>query len=139
MDKIEHLKKSIEKQQGVFTTYKKNPELVTKLSFKLCECLAEKGKPFSDREFIKDCLTIFTEYACPEKKHLVDQTSLSRFTVSRRTNDLSDNIKETLKEKLKSCEAFSWLWMRVLTSVTHPNLSFSSELILLPSILLKSF
>ena len=80
---------------------------MTKLSFKLCECLAEKGKPFSDEEFIKDCLTIFTEYACPEKKHLVDQTSLSRFTVSRRTNDLSDNIKETLKEKLKSCEAFS--------------------------------
>ena len=37
----------------------------------------------------------------------MDQTSLSRFTVSCRTNDLSDNIKETLKEKLKSCEAFS--------------------------------
>ena len=107
VDKIKHLKKSFEKQQGVFTTYKKNSELVTKLSFKLCECLAEKGKPFSDGEFIKDCLTIFTEYACPEKKHLVDQTSLSRFTVSRRTNDLSDNIKETLKEKLKSCEAIS--------------------------------
>ena len=41
------------------------------------------------------------------KKHLVEQTSLSRFTVSCRTNDLSDNIKETLKERLKSCEAFS--------------------------------
>ena len=27
--------------------------------------------------------------------------------VSRRTNDLSDHIKETLKERLKSCEAFS--------------------------------
>ena len=27
--------------------------------------------------------------------------------VSRRTNDLSDNIKKTLKERLKSCEAFS--------------------------------
>ena len=49
---------------------------MTKLSFKLCECLAEKGKPFSDGEFIKDCLTIFTEYACPEKKNLVDQTNL---------------------------------------------------------------
>ena len=69
--------------------------------------MAEKGKPFSDGEFIKNCLTIFTEYACPEKKHLVEQASLSRFTVSRRTNDLSDNIKETLKERLKSCEAFS--------------------------------
>ena len=61
-----------------------------------------KGKPFSDGEFIKNCLTIFTEYACPEKKHLVKQTSLSH-----RTNDLSDNIKETLKERFKLCEAFS--------------------------------
>ena len=26
--------------------------------------------------------------------------------VSRRTNDLSDNTKETLKERLKSCKAF---------------------------------
>jgi len=107
VNKIEHLKKSIEKQQGVFTTYKKNSELVTELSFKLCECMAEKGKPFSDVEFIKNFLTIFTEYACPEKKYLVEQTSLSRITVSHRTNDLSDNITETLKERLKSCEAYS--------------------------------
>ena len=66
-----------------------------------------KGKAFTDGEFIKNCLTIFTEYACPEYKHLVEQTSLSRFTVSRRINDPSDNIKETLKDRLKSCEAFS--------------------------------
>ena len=69
--------------------------------------MAEKGKPFGDGKFIKNCLTILTEYACLEKKHIVEQTSLSRFTVSHRTNDLSDNIKETLKERLKSCEAFS--------------------------------
>ena len=72
---------------------------MTKLSFKFCECMAEKGKPFTDVEFIKNCLTtcIFTEYACPEYKHLVEQTSLSRL------NDPSDNIKETLKDRLKSC------------------------------------
>ena len=43
----------------------------------------------------------------PREKHLAEQTSLSRFTVLRKTNDLSDNIKEILKERLKSCEAFS--------------------------------
>jgi len=41
----------------------------------------------------------------PREKHLVEHASLARFTVSRRTNDLSDNIKET--ERLKSCEAFT--------------------------------
>ena len=37
----------------------------------------------------------------------MEQASLSRFTVSRRTSDISDNIKETLKERLKSYAAFS--------------------------------
>ena len=41
------------------------------------------------------------------KKNLTAQSSLFRFIVLRRTNDLSDNIKEILIERLKSCEAFS--------------------------------
>ena len=106
VDKTEHLKKSIKKTR-CFTTCKKDSELVSKLSFKLCECMVEKVKPFSDREFIKDCLTIFTEYTCLEKKYMAEQTSLSHFTVLPRTNDLSDNIKEILKERLISYEAFS--------------------------------
>ena len=69
--------------------------------------MAEKGKPFSDGEFIKNCLIVFTEYTCLEKKHLAEQTSFSCFTVLCKTNDISDNIKEILKERLKSCEAFS--------------------------------
>ena len=80
---------------------------MTKLSFKFCKCLAEKGKPFTDGEFIKNCLTIYTEYACLEYKHLVEQTSLCRFTVSQRINDLSDNINKTLKDRLKLYEVFS--------------------------------
>ena len=48
--------KTIEKQQGVFITYKKNSKLLTLLNFKLCECMAEKGKAFTDRKFIKQCL-----------------------------------------------------------------------------------
>ena len=75
MDTIEYLKKSIKKQQGVFTSDKKDSELVTKLSFKLCESMAEKGKPFGEVELIKK-LTVFIEYACPEKKHSVKHTRL---------------------------------------------------------------
>ena len=37
----------------------------------------------------------------------MEQTSLSHFTISHRTNDLSDNIKQTLKERLRLCVAFS--------------------------------
>ena len=45
--KIEE-KKSIKEQQGVFTCCKKESELVTRQSLKLCESMAEKGKPFGD-------------------------------------------------------------------------------------------
>ena len=107
VDKLEQMNKTIKKQQGIFTSYKKDSELVTKLSFKICESIAEKGKPFSEGEFIKSCLGIFTDFACPEKKHLLQQTSLSRFTVSRRITQLSDNIEETLKERINNCAAYS--------------------------------
>ena len=38
---------------------------------------------------------------------MLEQTSLLRFALSHRTIDLSDNIKITLKERLKSCAASS--------------------------------
>ena len=47
---------------------------------------------------------------------MAEQTNLSRFTVLRRINDLSDNIKEILKERLKSCEDFS-LALNVSTDI----------------------
>ena len=107
VDKMHQLKKSLSKQQEVFHGYKKDTELVTKLSFKISEAIAEKGKPYSDGEFIKNCLEIFTTNVSPEKKNLVEQISLSRFTVARRIDDLSENIKVSLKDRISKCSALS--------------------------------
>ena len=107
VNKLEEMTKSLKKQQGVFTRYMKDPELVTKRSFKICESIAEKGKSFSDGEFIKSCLDIFSDFVCPEKKYLLQQTSLSRFTVTRRIDQLAENIQETLKERINKCTAYS--------------------------------
>ena len=96
VDKIDQMKKSIKKQQGVSTRYKNDSELVTKLSFKICELIAKKEKP-SVMENLSNYLGIFTEFACPKKKHLVQQTGLSCFTVSRRINHLSKNIEVNVK------------------------------------------
>ena len=65
VNKLEEMIKSLTKQQAVFTGYKKDSELVTKLSFKICELIAQNGKSFSDGEFIKDCLDIFADFVCP--------------------------------------------------------------------------
>ena len=104
---MQQLKKSLSKQQEIFHGYKKDNELVTKLSFKIAEAIAEKGKPYSDNGFIKNCREIFVENVSPEKKNLVEQISLSRFTVARRIDDLSENIEVSLKNRISKCSAFS--------------------------------
>ena len=107
VDKMQQLKKSLSKQQEVFHGYKKDNELVTKLSFKIAEAIAEKGKPYIDGEFIKNCLEIFIENVSPEKKNLVEQIGLSCFTVARRIDDLSESIEVSLKDRISKCSTFS--------------------------------
>ena len=66
--------------------------------------MAEKGKPFSDGEFIKKLFDNIHRICMPREKAFGEANQPFPL-VSRRTNDLSDSSKETLKERLKSCEA----------------------------------
>ena len=63
------------------------------LSFEISEVIAEKGKAYSDSEFIKNCLDLFTRRVFPEKKWVVQQLSLFRFTGAKQITDFSENIK----------------------------------------------
>ena len=74
--------------------YKENSQITTELSNKISEAIAEKGRAFSDGEFVKHCLMVFAEQACPEKKYLIEQTSLSTFTVGCRTDALSSHFED---------------------------------------------
>ena len=103
--KANKLKKSMLGQQKMILTY--DSELASVLSFKLSEAIAEKGKPFSDGEFIKHCLLIFAELACPEKKHLIEQTSLSRYTVARRIDTMACHLEDALAENINKFSHFS--------------------------------
>jgi len=85
VDKAHQFKKSLQGQQKMTSLYKSDTQLGTELSFKLSEAVAEKAKVFSDGKFVMHCLMIFAERACPDKKYLIEQTSLSRFTVARRS------------------------------------------------------
>jgi len=89
VDKAHQLKKSLQGQQKMISLYKNDSQLGTELSFKFSEAIAEKGKAFSDGEFVKHCLMILAERACPDKKYLMEQTGLSRFTMARRIDALS--------------------------------------------------
>ena len=91
----------------MISVYKDNSQITTELSYKISEAIAEKGKAFSDGEFVKHCLMIFAEWACPEKKYLIEQTSLSRFTVGRRTDALSSNLEDILAENASKFSYYS--------------------------------
>jgi hypothetical protein len=47
-------------------------------------------EPFADAEIIKECLKAVTELAFSEKLNVISKISLSRFTVARRIEDLSE-------------------------------------------------
>ena len=61
--------------------------------------IAQRLKPFSDGEFVRDCLPAIACIVCPEKKSLFENIRLSRRTITRRIEELSANVKSTLQER----------------------------------------
>ena len=64
-------------------------------------------KPFSDGDYVKNCIVKFLETTCPEKLELVSKLSLSRNTVQRRIEDLSGEVTKDLSTRIKNFEFFS--------------------------------
>ncbi|KAI6655717.1 General transcription factor II-I repeat domain-containing protein 2A-like [Oopsacas minuta] len=69
--------------------------------------IAKRGKPLSDAEFVKDSMNLFTSVVYPERKSIVENTSLSSQTVAKRVDDLATNIQKTLINKLGACQFYS--------------------------------
>ena len=107
-DKIEELKLMLNKQQTLFYKVNKESETAVRASYVIAEEIAKKRKPFSDGEFIKDCMMRAAEIVCPDKKQCFLNISLSRNTIAKRITDLSDNIHLQLTEKAKSFITYSF-------------------------------
>jgi len=107
IDRVNSLKQSVIGQQSLFTAVSNKSEASTKVSFLIAEAIAKRGKAFSDGEFVKECLRLFTGVVCPEKKSEVEKASLSHQTVARRVDELASNIEESLTKRLAECELYS--------------------------------
>ncbi|KAI6653992.1 general transcription factor II-I repeat domain-containing protein 2-like [Oopsacas minuta] len=64
-------------------------------------------KPFTDGEYIKECLTLFMNNCCPDKKDLAQQLSPSDTTVLRRVESISNDINDQLLERSRNFTSFS--------------------------------
>jgi hypothetical protein len=84
------LQRALLDQQNKFK-FRANENLaVVRASFHVAKLIAQKGRPFSDGEFVKRCFMSLTEELFPGKKRCVSDVSLSTRTVTRRIYDTGD-------------------------------------------------
>ena len=67
-EKIQHLKKAMAFQQMVFQKVQNKADNIVRASFLVSEKIAKHSKPYSDGEFVKECLSAVVNMLCPEKE-----------------------------------------------------------------------
>lgn len=107
LQKAKDLKRNLQHQQSMFTRISSESEGATKASFIIAEEIAKASKPFSEGEFIKDCLEKVCSVVCPDKKQAFSNISLSRNTVASRVDELASDVESQLKTKAKDFISYS--------------------------------
>ena len=91
----------------MFTKVSHESEAVVHASYVLSELIAKHSKPFTEGDFIKECLIKAAEIVCPGSVKAFQVISLSRNTVAERVTDLARNLSDQIKAKSSNFEAFS--------------------------------
>ncbi|XP_056135376.1 general transcription factor II-I repeat domain-containing protein 2-like [Lampris incognitus] len=99
LQKAKGLKRNLQHLQSVFTRIGSESEGATEASCIIAEELAKASEPFSEGEFIKDCLEKVCNVVCPDKKQAFSNTSLSRNTVASRVEELASAVESQLQTK----------------------------------------
>ena len=105
--KANDMVKNLKQQQTVFVKQTVIQEAATKASFVLAYKPVKHNKPFSDAEFVKECMLDAVAITCPEVRTKIEAISLSRRTIVRRIGGIAQNLSEQLFEAGKSFEWYS--------------------------------
>ena len=102
-------KEEIRKRQNVFCKISCENLAMIEASYEIALALAKKKKAFSDgEEIVKPCLQIFGRRLGDKSiERKADEIALSKQTVTRRTEELSHDVVQQLKDLVKSCTFFS--------------------------------
>ena len=101
------LKNKLFEQQDLLKRGNTETENAAIASYEVSLLLAKNCKPFSDGEIIKESLEIVFKNICPEKLKILNNISLSRQTITRRTCDIADDLSLSLTEKIKAFQYYS--------------------------------
>ena len=97
----------LQKQQRLFTKLHSANDGIVRASYVLSHKIAKHIKPFAEVKFIKECLIDSAAILCPDKEELFENVSLSRRTVTQRVEDITENMEQQLKDKVKDFTYFS--------------------------------
>ena len=86
------LQAKLREQQSYFTKLHAPRDAATKTSFMISHKIAKDCKPFSEGEFVKECLVDSAALICSERKEAFEKIPLSRRTVTRRVEDIAENL-----------------------------------------------
>ena len=103
----EALLAKLQKQQGLFTKLHTARDAATRTSFVISHKIAKNSKPFTEGEFVKECLVDSAALICPDKKEAFEKVPLSRRTVTRRVEEIAGNLELQLQHEAESFDFFS--------------------------------
>ncbi|KAF7253900.1 Adenine DNA glycosylase [Varanus komodoensis] len=83
-ENLKELEAALTAQQRFFTRACESNENATKASYEVATLIAKHCKPFTEGEFIKDCVMKMVEKICPEKKQEFANVCLAHNTVVQR-------------------------------------------------------
>ena len=115
-EKHEALKKAVsryEKQSSIFKKVVRSTNQITESSYKVAECIAKHGKPFTDGDFIKEVFINCSEVLfedLPNKNVILSRIKnlpVSARTVERRAEDMVADVKMQQTVALQSANTFS--------------------------------
>ena len=106
-DAIDRLSGNLQKTTSFFRKQTAEADKISRASYEVSRILACRMKPFSDGDFIKECLVAVVDSVCPEQRSVFESMSLSSRTVRRRIEEMSDNVHDSLKTRISTLVAFS--------------------------------
>lgn len=103
---VEYVAK-LNKQQTVFKKQSSIHDTALEASFMVAYRISRRNKPFSDGELIKQCMMDCASVVCPEMKGKFENISLSRRTVVRRIEIISEELTQQLRDASKDFVCYS--------------------------------
>lgn len=80
----------------MFTKAKSRSEAAVKASFIVAAEVAKSARPFTEGEFVKNCMMKVCDVLCPDQRQAFSNVSLSRNTVADRVRQLATNLQQQL-------------------------------------------